>query len=486
MSTIIRPGQGDFFVQEDCLSPFEHLTCTGVGDLPQPRGDLTPIYEPDQGRKGGFHIVGFIQGEAGAGNTTLRRPLMNVANWLLERNCPFNGWVTYACRGVRGDPTNYEVGFILLGCQITNTNVVEAAVAATPEERDRINTSAEISYQARVPIYPLAVSLGSITGSTDLNTITFLPETCLDECGGRPRERCTEGYIGGDGELYNSLVLKSINGDAWTDTISDPFTYSGGDVSSAVVVETASGHRIIVARGSVATGDYAEIAYSDDEGATWSNIYVGTVADQVINRLVYHQGVVWAAASGGYIYRSTNLGQSWIVSESGIETTDDLNDLVMYSPEIGYAVGDDNSFLYTIDGATWDSRTGPAAGADLLSVAVNKDGDVFVGASDGVLYGSADGGLTWQTVSDFGAGQVVRVKFDAQYQYFGALLHNAASGVGRVYRSRDGGATWEAIANQSGTWNSGLNDLFICDQNHLMFVGNMHDRAPVFGKVGPA
>ena len=130
--------------------------------------------------------------------------------------------------------------------------------------------------------------------------------------------------------------------------------------------------------------------------------------------------------------------------------------------------------MYTLDGSTWVAGTGPIAATNLHCVGVNYKGHVFVGAADGTLYVSVDGGTTWTVRRAFGAGIVRALEFDEGTRYFGVLIYNTAASVGKVYRSNDGGATWQAPAGQTATWNSGLNDIHICDQNHIVVVGETH------------
>ena len=233
-------------------------------------------------------------------------------------------------------------------------------------------------------------------------------------------------------------------------------------------------------------GEPAEVSITEDWGTTWNNVDVGAVNDQYINALTYYGGRIWAAATGGYIYMSSTLGDTWAAQESGVETAQDLNDIAMYSLKVGYAVGDNNAFLYTTDGAEWNTRTGPAALTNLLSVAVNDKGHVFVGAADGNLYVSEDEGVTWATRYSFGVGSVDFIAFDESLRYFGLLTYNNAAGVGTAYRSRNGGASWQAPAGQTATWNSGLNAGFICDQNNMFVVGEVHDGTTFVAKASPS
>ncbi len=484
MTETFISGQGDFFVQTDRGEPFEYLTCVSLTDVPRPRGDVTAFYEPDPAQKGQFRIAGFIQGEPGAGTLTLERPLSSVYNFLLEQECEFEGMVAYSCRGQRGNPENYDVAFVLYRMRITQ-DALQNVVASQPGDQDRVNTNAEVSYRDVKIIYRLTVARQSLSSTAAANAIAFLPKECQDPCGNAPRGLCKEGYLALDGEQYNSLVMYTRDGGAnWNETSSDPFTYGGGDAGSIITVTTSSGHRAIVARKSATAGEPAEVAITTDWGANWTNVDVGSVSGQYINKLFYYAGYIWAACSGGYIYRSSDLGDTWEAQESGVETTEDLNDIVMYTEKVGYAVGDNNAFLYTTDGEEWNSRTGPAAGVNLLSVAVNDLGHVFVGAANGNLYVSEDGGETWETRKEFGSGSVDRIVFEPDLRYFGFVVYNNAAGRGYVYRSKDGGATWIAPDGQPS--NGGLNDVWPCDQNTFFACGEVYGGTTVVLKGNPS
>jgi len=490
MGEFITGGEGDFFVQTERSQPFAHLTCVGVGDLPLPLGDLTAVYCPNPASKGKFIVAGYIQGEPGMGTTTLTRPLSTVANWLLENDCGFEAFVTYACRGTRALPSNYDIGAVLFGAQPTNSTLV-AAVAQQPAEDGRINTTVEISYADRRLIYVLAMQRQALVNTTAANAIAFLPKACESRCG-PARGLCQEGFMAMDAlgaGAYNAEIKYTVDGGAnWVITDGDPFYYGIGDVSDILVIETASGHRVIAAQGSAQAGEYAEISYSEDYGANWTSVWVGTTVNQTIQALCHYGGKLWAAASGGYIYGSSDIGDTWVAQESGVEAPGiTLNDIVMYSLQIGYCVGDTNTFLYTTNGTEWNTRAGPSAtNANLLSVAVNDKGHVFVGAADGNLYVSEDGGLTWATRHSFGAGTVDWVAFDEIHRYFGALVWNdGGTDVGTMYRSIDGGASWSVPAGQAGAWNSILNGGYICDQNNIFVVGETHEGTTLVAKASP-
>jgi len=484
----IKRGQGSLFTQEDMSQPFELLTCTGVADLPRPTGDLTPVYAPDPEHSGDWVIDTYVKGEPASPTTTLERPLSQVANFLLDnRGCEFQMLIPYVCEGVRTIPQNFMVAAVVIGAQLTNPSLLQP-VAAVPGDDDRVATNAEISYLTYMMLYEQTVSAQSLDNTADANGVAFLPHACAGDCGAG-RDLCSEGYLGLDGTQYNAEVKYTDDGGStWTQTSTDPFLYSGGDAGKPIIVPLSDAHRVIVPRISMAVGEAAEVAYSEDEGVTWSNIYLPSPASAWLSKMFMYWGKIWACGSHGYIYQSLDIGDTWAAQESGTETSETLNDICMYSDRVGYCVGNDNTFLYTLNGGSdWNSRTGPAVGTNLWSVAVNRRGWVFVGAADGNMYRSKDGGVNWETAKQFAdIGVVDWIAFDNGYRYIGYAIFNDGTPVGWVYRSFDGGATWHRIPGQTAGWNSGLNDGWICDANNAFVVGEAHGGNTFVAQVMPA
>jgi len=488
-SPFIQGLDGDLYVQENTRENWAHLDCVSLSDVPFPLGDYTNVYCPDNARKGQVKVIGQIQGDAGSGTTTITRPLQTTVNWLFENRCAFNALITWACDGSREIPENFEVAAVLFDVRPTQPTLSTPVVTSRGED-ERINTALEVSYTAVYLVYKTIVNTIAMTNTAAANGVAFLPKQCDTKCA-TGRGACEYGYMGLDGTLYDSEVKKTWNGTSWYQSTVDPFE-EGGDAGPIVIFPTIDGHRAIVARISASGWMPAEIAYTEDWGETWTNVDVGTVVGQTINAMIQYGGYVYIACSGGYIYVSKDMGDSWSILSSGV-TTEDLNGIVMYSSSVGYAVGDNNAFLYTLNGEDWYERTGPAVGVDLLSVTVNDDGVVFVGAADGNLYRSEDGGANWLDQDgatgewlSLGAGSIDWIGFDSDARYFGWLIYNDADGLGHIYRSINGGATWRRPAGQTGAWNSGLNAGFVCDTNSFYFVGEVHGGTTLVGQVEPS
>lgn len=485
MDSFITNAEGNFFVQEERSSIHAWLTCTGVGDLDIPGGDRTPIECPDPLNSGSFKISGFLKGSPGAGTYTLTRPLARIDNWLLdEAVCPFVGRINWVCRGNRQDPRNYEVAALMHNCDPSRRGI-SAPVAMTGGDEARVNTNADINFILYQTLYRLKVVTQAVSNTADANDIFFLPRRCEDRCGSA-RGLCKYGIMGLSGlygYLYDSEIKKTADGGMDWNVTTDPYTW-GGNTSKVLILETVGGTRFVSFRGASVAGAPAECAYSDDEGATWNNVAIGSVNGQAVTDYALSGADIFVACTGGYIYKSGNSAETWTAVAMGVPA-DTLNGIAFYD-EFGYAVGQNNVFLVSLDsGDSWATGTGPAAGVHLLDVATNDKGHLFVTTNDARVFRSEDEGDTWTEWLDLVAGTIDWIDFDPDADYTGYMIHNDATPVGWLYRSEDGGASWYRVPGQTAGWNSGLNGGHICDLNHVYVVGNVHNGTTFVAYTSP-
>lgn len=491
MSDFIEGLDGDFYSQFRFRDPFEHEECVEMGDIPDQQGDFTNVFCPDPLRKSRVVVDGKLQGDPPTNATTIRIPVSHSGNSLITANCEFQGFIGWACDGLRSIVDNFQSGMVLLGLRRTDSPI-GAPVVQSRGANTRLEGTVNLAFDSRHFIYFLQVNPVTMTNIANANSIVMLPEQCESKCAAA-RDLCTEGYMGLDGTLYDSEVKYTTDGTSWAQTTVDPFD-EGGDTGDIVIFTLHNRHRAVVARESQSVWAPAEVAWTTDWGVTWTNVDVGAVAAQVITAMVMKGGWIYAACTGGDIYRSKDMGSQWEQVATGV-TLQNLQGIAMQDKVTGYAVGNNNAFLYTTNGDDWYARVGPAVGVNLLSVAVNAAGDVFVGAADGNLYRSEDSGQNWIDVNGaaggvwhaFGTGSIDKVKFDEDTGYFGGLIFNSEAPLGTFYRSFDGGASWrEEGDGVAGVWNSGLTDFYICDQNHFYVVGNVHGTTTGVWKVTPA
>jgi photosystem II stability/assembly factor-like uncharacterized protein len=177
------------------------------------------------------------------------------------------------------------------------------------------------------------------------------------------------------------------------------------------------------------------------------------------------------ATTGGYIYHSSDGGESWTAQEAGNITTDPYNVIRMLTQQVGYAVADGGVVAKTLNGGTtWGSVTSPTAN-DLVSLSLTGRADrLWVGSANNELFYSNDAGLTWNQRSHGGAGganPIEDIVFSGDY--VGALIENV-SGVGVLKTTITGGYTWDVQDNLPT--NTGLRALYACDSNNMYLAAN--------------
>jgi len=300
-------------------------------------------------------------------------------------------------------------------------------------------------------------------------------------------DSCKTGYAGckaGSGATAD--VLYTIDyGATWAATATDPFSTNENIAAIGVFLAARSTTRVMVALGTTRAGSPMAIAYSDDAGATWTSVNVGSVNGQYAQN---HNSLfclnpynIWLVCGNGYIYKSIDAGLTWTAQDAGIATSNALYAVRFVSATVGAAVGANGAVLTTGDsGNTWTLRTAPAA-TTLNTVAVIDENTLWTGGVNGLLYYSNDGGATWaqRLFAGSGNGEIRTIRFRSGL--FGYMVVNFASG-GAVYVTIDGGFDWEL---QGTPANAGLQDIYMCDPNNAWIAGDAYNGNGIFLSVQP-
>jgi photosystem II stability/assembly factor-like uncharacterized protein len=475
--SFISNAEGNMFVQSSWTEVPEWLTCTGVGDIEIPEAELTPQYCPDPLNSGQFKIDGFTHGDQGMGTYSMTKPLATVYNFLIENACNFAGRINWVCRGMRQNRRNFEVS-VVMPESYPSRRQIRSPVRDPTGSEERVMTGLDVNFPDLLMLYHLTCVQQTVSNTVPANGVHFLPRRCEDRCG-RGRGLGEVGAIALDGSaLYSydsEIKLTQTYGATWTAAAVDPYAY-GGNSSRVLLLETSgNGVRIIAFRASQVVGHPAECSYSDDWGATWTSVVVSSINNMGITDYALSGAKIVVCCTGGHVYESNDMGESWQAQEQGVETVQDLNAIEFYNDEVGYCAANGNVFLYTLNGgADWASAVGPAVGANLLSVSVNGKGMVFVGTNDARTYRSEtgdEGGAPWTLVTDLGGGTIPWIQFDEVAGYVGALIYNTTAPRGYLYRSEDGGFSWQVIPGMAN--NNGLNSGHMLDQNYIYAVGEL-------------
>jgi photosystem II stability/assembly factor-like uncharacterized protein len=473
-------GNGALFLQPSGPNTAPaYMGCHMLGDLEEPRGDVTLLFCPDPSRPNAFRVIGSFKGAPGPVTTAITADTLKKADYLETIRCPVPIYVHKISCGRTDVFRNYDRTFILNKADITSITRSNQ-VARDPDNQDRSMQEFAISAQELLLGFNLQGARQSVSETEALNGVVACGDLrCAGDCGD-DQEPCDIMYAIGDaagGSPSNvaNVLVTTDGGATWTETAANPFAAAEDIRGIACFSIDKNTTRIIVGRGTTDAGNPAEIAYSDDSGATWTLVDVGAVLGQyfvggkdAIFALDYNH--VWAVTSGGYIYFSSDGGATWTAQESAVLTTEDYQGVSFSDDSNGYAVANSDVIVRTLDGGdTWSAVSATGGGANILSVEVLSDSHAWVGDAAASLYFTKDGGTTWTERDIAGAsdtGTITAIQFINELQ--GALLHNTAGPVGTLYYTNNGGYDWQAVVTPS---NAGLNSLVICSSQLIYAVG---------------
>lgn len=486
-------GQGLLWVQQQAGTKPEPLTCHGLATVTAPRGDLTTLYCDDPSQINSFVEDGSYQGAPAPVTTTITSSMRNTISWLermAAKKCRINFFVHKVDCGDKRLFTNYGRGLLLTNALITSRGW-DGLVARTEADQTPSLLTFDVSSPTAYEYFIPTVSRVSVAFTEALNAIAAygFPD-CDDPC----ISPCDALVAAGDataGSPSDTALagLSQDEGSTWDAFAAAPFAGAENIASIKAFKIGRDTKRILVARGTTDVAAPAEVAYSDDDGATWTVVEVGTTNGQYAygpnSLFVLDAYNIWLVTTGGYIYYSDDFGATWEAQEEGVLTAGIYRGIHFSDTDNGYAVAAADVIVKTNDGgATWSAATATGSGDGLNTVAVVDKNHLVVGTDGGDIYYSKDGAETWtlRTFSGSAAGAVPVIR------NYGALflwaIHNTAGNIGRILRSIDGGYTWEVLSDMPAS-TAVLNDLAICDQNSVFAVGEVGGGTATILKVSP-
>ncbi len=482
MATIVYNSVNNaLWLQRNCYDNVEFLGCHDLADLTRSLGEITFSYQREG--KNDFRVVQAKRGiaEPGTATVTLYRQIVNLID---EIPCPFNLLVYYSNCGVDEDPTNYDFIDVLASIdktEISQANVVNqiGADGATDVGGDVLQ---EISMQFR-DYYTIKQLISTDRTIAAINNRIVSDIAVCDpdpECGDcdDPTIGCQTLWIitnGSPGVYGDARIFKSTDAGVAFVEQTNSMTVDSDNLSAV----SCSGDVVVITNG-----DTSEYQFTNDGGTIWTLV---TTPDQVLNDVfVFSPTKIWFAADGGNIYFSQDKGATIVTQDDGVATSQNLNSIHFSDSENGYAVGDSNAFVTTIDGGTtWTAGTGPIAAVNLNVVrAVPNSNILYIGGANGILYRSIDKGVTWTTAFDGSTGTAPYangVKDIAVCKCNHVLITGTdVNDLGTVRESVDGGTTWATVSTPA-TGGEDIKALTCCDVNTYYGSG---DNGLVFRLAG--
>jgi photosystem II stability/assembly factor-like uncharacterized protein len=453
------------------------LGCHDMGDIAEPAGSLELLRCMD--KRGGWRTVGAIQAPPDPVTTSIENLTFAARDWLEKLNCDFT---LFAFHRTGGEPdifANYVRALVLNRCRVTtltNKQVVHH------EEEQSSTQSRDI--EAWPPVY----RTGELTARRESTSETL----ALNDVAAYSPLDCEEGIVpgdkviaGADSSAYSGNVLQTLDaGAAWAALAADPFG-AGKNILSLVAFPISDTVTRLLAAQAATGGAQGLVAYSDDNGATWTTVNIGGAAaghGAVDSGALFalDQGHIWLASAEGYVYFSSDGGASWSAQTEGDLTSEDLRAVKFADENNGMAVGDSDVVLFTSDGGTtWKEAEATGSGDNLTCVAPSGN-FWWVGTSGGDLWYTRDDGDTWtqRRFSGDGVGEVADVEF--ANDLVGYAVHNTAAPVGSIQVTINGGYTWKAITTPA---NNGLNAVSVADLNTIYAVGEVEGGTAVLVKA---
>lgn len=471
---IYDSGEGAVFVQPLGLNTNPiYLGCHDVDDVEESLGETSVWLCKDPSAPGKWQAVKSSKGAPSKPSVTIMTDINKRADYL--EDLPDNTPVYFNLNtGRQNIFTAWERSF---AAKWTVESRTRSNLAKGREDEggssDRMEQSFDLT--APPPVYAFfdlseAALRVSVAETVALNNLIF----CDDAC--------TNGFAPADAAA--GVTANVLNAATWAATAADPGAADEHLVGATCFPISKTAYRWMVARGTTDAGAAAEIYYSDDSGATWTTVLVGTDNGEFANDsgalFSIDQYHIWFATDSGRVYFSDDAGATWATQENAVISTDPYNSVFFADELVGMVVGDGDVVSITNDGGeTWSAATATGDGGNLTTVGFSG-GFWWAGSSNGNLWYSDDFGTTWsqRAFSGDGAGNVSSVKF--ANEFFGVMAHNTAGPVGRLFYTIDGGNDWQLITLPT---NTGINDVYICSHRKIYAVGEASGGTAVVIKV---
>lgn len=466
------------------------LGCHEIGDIAEPQGDTTYIYCPHPYRRGEYEIVGQTKSPPGAKTFSLTARTYKTAGYLERLKCPINVFVLQSeCADKRLFAGGYERIKVLYEATLTEKG--ESGLASI-EGTDPATQTFGFSFAEAEELYPVDLGRQAIAATEDILDIAFLDlSQCLGACGPKIDEG-TYGIVALKAAAGAQKPWLTLNGGAsWAAAAAAAPFAAAKDISAAAIVRLGQNdRRWLVANGTTTGATAAQVAYSDDDGTTFTLVSVGAADGSFFphrNSLFaldyYH---IWAGTDTGAVYFSEDGGASWTLQ---LTAATDANAFHFVDEETGLLGTDGGNVYFTSDGgANWSTVTGGHGVVAINAVVCHDNYNWWTAFADGQLWYTVNGGDTWAqrsfSVPGYTVTSITDLKFLGGNPRVGFMTGRCTSGGGAVIhgyvgRTFDGGYTWEfEVTPALDAGALGLNAVEVINANLAFAAGDLLAATP--------
>jgi photosystem II stability/assembly factor-like uncharacterized protein len=263
----------------------------------------------------------------------------------------------------------------------------------------------------------------------------------------------------GSGAAVPDTIVTFDRGATWTVAAANPYVAATESIVSGVCVEIdCDTVRHIMVRGTLAA-TVLQTIYTDDDGATWSaltNVTGSVAADAATgpqSMCAIDAEHIWLVSDAGQAFFSSDAGVSWTEQDTALVASGAtaLNAVHFYNHNVGVAVGDTDTVIYTLDGGTtWQAGAATTGGVNLQTVQVLDINPIIAvtGDSAGDIYHSWDGLANWTQTWAPGTS-VACISFCNKLN--GLMIDNIAGPTAVLYHTVNGGRSWHAVNTPTTT-----------------------------------
>jgi len=466
------------------------LGCHTISSATRPRGNNTLNHCADPINPGRYVVSSKTKAPPGLVTLTIESKMGRLFDYLEDLNCPIPIIAQPVSCAPKNQFSNWDRAFIFLNADVVQEGLSNLVSGGADE--NEVMQSFDMEADDIVRLVPLRVTRESSIAETQALNHLFACDNdiCAGPCGAA-NEKCTTFYAVSD------AISASASGKAdvwinykgvWTVSAADPFATGEHIMAGGCFALDRTTRRLLVFRGSTDAAAPAEAAYSDDGGATWVNVNIGSDnGEYVISAhasAVINQNNIWVGTNEGRIYFSSDGGANWVAQEDqGIMATA-WNWVHFIDERRGFAGGAADTIAITIDGGqVWSQVNATGEGGDITAGGVVDSNTFWVGTDDGEIFFTTDAGVTWEkrNFANSGTGRIDDMMFVNNMNGF--MSHRNATPKSTFLQTRNGGYTWEVIPTET---NAGINSLLACGNNLVWAVGEPVSGKPVVYKVQPS
>lgn len=458
--TALKGALGRIWIQPGgANNPVYLLACADLGDVSDPKGgiNLLRCYDND----GKLKVVGQTESPPDPVTTTIDELLFAERSWLESLDCPFALYVLQRCGGKADLFSNYQRGELLTNARISQSTY--SGLVKREEDEEAMLSSDIEAWPPLVHIDVLKTTiLGDDIGNEDLmDVVANMESRCINECGlpelplGSVVYTITDAPAAGQAQVYYSTDY----GATWTVMAANPFAVNDVQASALTrIVMGLNSVRILASRLGAAAAVQGQVAFTDDNGATWTVVSIGGAAAghgaaEAGGLFSNGRGFVFLASAAGYIYKSIDGGETWTAVEEGDITVGNYLHIHFVDDTYGIAGAAGGVVSLSDDaGETWYQTAVNPSAQNIVSVVRLDKVRLWAADASGDLWYSNDGGDSWSQRTGWtgsGAGSIEDMRFSDEFH--GWMVKKDAAGDSHVMHTFNGGHDWYEIPSPADT-----------------------------------